>query len=169
MSISTVEVSVRGVRSPVLAAGPPDGAEAVVFVHGNPGPADDWRDLLPRAGELGRAIAPDMPGYGRAGKPKDFSYSVDGYAAYLAALLDQLGTTHAHIVAHDFGGPWALAWAARHPGALASATLINSGAVIGYRWHRYARIWRTPSWARSSRPRPAARRSGCCSGGRTRG
>ena len=144
MSISTLEVSVRGVRSPALTAGPPDGAEAVVFVHGNPGPADDWRDLLTRAGELGRAIAPDMPGYGRAGKPKDFRYSVDGYAEYLAALLDQLGITRAHIVAHDFGGPWALAWAARHPGALASATLINSGVAIDYRWHRYARIWRTP-------------------------
>ena len=144
MSISTVEVSVRGVRSPVLAAGPPDGAEAVVFVHGNPGPADDWRDLLPRAGELGRAIAPDMPGYGEADKPKDFSYSVDGYADYLAALLDQLGITRAHIVAHDFGGPWALTWAARHPGAFASATLINTGVPIDFKWHQYARIWRTP-------------------------
>jgi pimeloyl-ACP methyl ester carboxylesterase len=144
VSISTVEVSVRGVRSPVLTAGPADGAEAVVFVHGNPGPADDWRDLLPRAGELGRAIAPDMPGYGHADKPKTFRYSVDGYAGYLAGLLDQLGITRAHIVAHDFGGPWALAWAARHPGALASATLLNSGVAIGYQWHRYARIWRTP-------------------------
>ena len=144
MSISTLEVSVRGVRSPVLTAGPPDGAEAVVFVHGNPGPADDWRDLLSRVGELGRAIAPDMPGYGHADKPKDFSYSVDGYAEYLAALLDQLGITRVHIVAHDFGGPWALAWAARYPGALASATLINSGVAIGYQWHHYARIWRTP-------------------------
>ena len=36
MSISTVEVSAGGARSPVLTAGP-DGAEAVVFVHGNPG------------------------------------------------------------------------------------------------------------------------------------
>ena len=27
---------------------------------------------------VGRAIAPDMPGYGRAGKPKHFRYSVDG-------------------------------------------------------------------------------------------
>jgi pimeloyl-ACP methyl ester carboxylesterase len=81
VSISTLEVSVRGVRSPVLTAGPRDGAEAVVFVHGNPGPADDWRELLTRAGELGRAVAPDMPGYGRAGQPKDFSYSVDGYAS----------------------------------------------------------------------------------------
>ena len=144
MSISTLEVSVGGVRSPVLTAGQPDGEEAVVFVHGNPGPADDWRGLLPRAGEVGRAIAPEMPGYGHADKPKDFSYSVQGYADYLAALLDQLSITRAHIVAHDFGGPWALAWAARHPGALASATLVNTGAVIDYRWHRYARIWRTP-------------------------
>ena len=144
MSIPTVEVSVRGVRSPVLTAGPPDGAEAVVFVHGNPGPADDWRDLLTRAGELGRAIAPDMPGHGRAGKPKHFSYSVDGYAGHLAALLDQLASPRAHIVAHNFGGPWALAWAARHPGALASATLLNTGVAIDYRWHRYARIWRAP-------------------------
>ncbi len=77
MNISTLEVSVRGVRSPVLTAGPPDGAEAIVFIHGNPGPADDWRELLTRAGKLGRAIAPDMPGYGRADKPKDFSYSVE--------------------------------------------------------------------------------------------
>jgi len=112
VSISTVEVSVRGVRSPVLTAGPPDGAEAVVFVHGSPGPADDWRGLLPRAGERGRAIAPDMPGYGRADKPKHFRYSVDGYAGHLAALLDQLGITRAHIVAHDFGGPWA--WRGSH-------------------------------------------------------
>lgn len=144
MSITPVEVSVRGVRSPVLTAGPQDGAEAVVFVHGNPGPADDWRELLVPAGGLGRAVAPDMPGYGRADTPRGFSYSVDGYAAWLAALLDELGITRAHIVAHDFGGPWALTWAARNPDALASATLINSGVLIGYRWHRYARVWRTP-------------------------
>ena len=130
VNMSTLEVSVRGVRSPVLTAGPPDGAEAIVFIHGNPGPADDWRELLTRAGEFGRAIAPDMPGYGRADKPKDFNYSVDGYADYLAALLDQLDITRAHIVAHDFGGPWALAWAARHADALASATLINTGVLI---------------------------------------
>ena len=46
MSIPTVEVAVRDVRSPVPTAGLPDGAEAVVFVPGNPGaPAtpDTWR------------------------------------------------------------------------------------------------------------------------------
>jgi hypothetical protein len=85
VNISALEVSVRGVRPPVLSAAPPDGAEATVFVHGNPGPSDARRALLTRAGELGRAIAPDMPGYGHAGTPKDFSYTADGYAAHLAA------------------------------------------------------------------------------------
>jgi pimeloyl-ACP methyl ester carboxylesterase len=144
VSIASVDVSVGGVRSRVLTSGPADASEAVVFVHGNPGPANDWRDLLVRAGELGRVIAPDMPGYGQADKPKGFPYSVDGYAGHLAALLEQLRITRVHIVAHDFGGAWALAWAARHPDALVSAALINSGVAIGYRWHRYARIWRTP-------------------------
>lgn len=55
------------------------------------------------------------------------------YAEYLAALLDLLGITRAHIVAHDFEGLRALAWAAGHPGALASATLVNTGMVIDYR------------------------------------
>jgi pimeloyl-ACP methyl ester carboxylesterase len=144
VSVTSVDVSVGGVRSRVLTSGPADAPEAVVFVHGNPGPADDWRDLLTRAAGLGRVIAPDMPGYGQADKPRDFPYSVDGYAGYLAALLEQLRITRVHIVAHDFGGPWALAWAARHPGALASATLINTGVLISYQWHRAARIWRTP-------------------------
>jgi pimeloyl-ACP methyl ester carboxylesterase len=144
VSITSVDVSAGGVRSRVLTSGPADAREAVVFVHGNPGPADDWRDLLARAAGLGRVIAPDMPGYGQADKPKDFPYSVDGYAGYLATLLEQLQVTRVHVVAHDFGGPWALAWAARHPGALASATLINTGVLIGYRWHRAARLWRTP-------------------------
>ena len=37
-----------------------------------------------------------------------------------------------------------LAWAAAHGDQVASVTLINIGVLIDYRWHRYARIARTP-------------------------
>jgi pimeloyl-ACP methyl ester carboxylesterase len=37
-----------------------------------------------------------------------------------------------------------LRWAASHPDGFASATLINTGVLPGYRWHYLARIWRTP-------------------------
>lgn len=140
----TRAVVVGGVRSPVLCAGDADAEEAVVFVHGNPGPAEDWADLVAGVGEFARALAPDMPGYGDADKPASFDYTIDGYARHLSGVLDQLGVRRVHLVAHDFGGPWALAWAVGNPHAFASVTLINTGALVDYRWHRYARIWRTP-------------------------
>jgi len=138
------EVIFQGVRSPYLASGDRQSEEAVVFVHGNPGSSEDWRDLLARVGTFARAVAPDMPGFGQADKPKDFEYTVEGYARHLDGLLKHLGVRRAHLVLHDFGGPWGLAWAAQHPQRLASVSLVNVGIMPGYRWHSLARIWRTP-------------------------
>ena len=142
--MQTTPVVVNGVRSPVMQVGPLESDEAVVFVHGNPGPGDDWTDLMVRVGKFARAVAPDMPGYGAADKPPHFDYTIAGYAIHLAGLLDQLGIRRAHLVAHDFGGAWALTWGVHHPQAFASATLINTGVPPGYRWHIFARMWRTP-------------------------
>ena len=115
-----------------------------MFVHGNPGSASDWSALLTAVGAVGRAVAMDMPGYGRSDKPVDFDYTVDGYARHLAGCLDQLGVTKAHLVLHDFGDPWELSWAAAHPTSFQSAVLINTGIWPGYNWHVYARLWRMP-------------------------
>ena len=142
MTIAQGAVVVAGIRSPLLEVG--SGPEAVVFVHGNPGSGRDWEGLLGPAGELTRAVAFDMPGFGRADKPASFSYTVSGYATHLAGLIDALGIQRAHLVLHDFGGPWGLAWAAAHPRQVGSVTLIDTGLLIDYRWHYLAKIWRTP-------------------------
>jgi pimeloyl-ACP methyl ester carboxylesterase len=143
-NIQVGEARIACVRSLLRTAGPSDAREAIVFVHGNPGSSEDWLDLLEHAGRLGRAIAPDMPGYGNADRPKDFDYTVEGYSKHLGGLLDQLGVERAHLVLHDFGGPWGLHWAATHQDRVASVTLINIGVLPGYTWHKYVRIWRTP-------------------------
>ncbi|MGQ0696715.1 MAG: alpha/beta fold hydrolase [Panacagrimonas sp.] len=135
---------INGVRTPYRVSGPDNASEAVVFVHGNPGSGEDWEPLMAQAGEFMRALAPDMPGFGQAEKPEHFDYTVAGYAQHLGDLLDQAGVERAHLVLHDFGGPWGLAWAAEHPRQVASMTLINTGALKGYRWHFAARIWRLP-------------------------
>jgi pimeloyl-ACP methyl ester carboxylesterase len=142
-AVSEDAVIVGGVRSPYLHAGPTDAAEAVVFVHGNPGPAADWRRLVARTGAFARAVAPDLPGYGGADKPDRFDYTIAGYARQLGGILDALRIHRAHLVMHDFGGPWGLTWAAEHPDRFASLTLVNCGVLPGYRWHYVARIWRT--------------------------
>ncbi len=91
-----------------------------------------------------RVVAIDMPGFGKADKPEHYPYSVEGGASFLTEALKELGVLRAHLVLHDFGGPWGLLWAAMNPMGLASLTLINTGLVKDYRWHFMARVWRTP-------------------------
>lgn len=141
---STGEIVVAGVRSPFIQAGPGDAREAVVFVHGNPGSSTDWTALVQATGELGRAVAFDMPGFGRADKPPTFDYQVSGYAEFLQGALTQLGIERVHLVLHDFGGPFGLFWGLGHADAWASVVLINIGVMPGYTWHTMARRWRTP-------------------------
>ena len=142
--MNATRLTVDGVRSELWDRGPRERDSAVVFVHGNPGPKDDWESLITRLAPSVRAIAPDMPGYGHADRPKKWPYTVESYAAYLDALLGQLGVRRAHLVLHDFGGPWGLTWAAQHRDRVGSITLINTGVLLGYTWHKYARIWQTP-------------------------
>jgi pimeloyl-ACP methyl ester carboxylesterase len=142
--LRTAEVRVADVRSPVLEAGSPDAGEAVVCVHGNPGSGRDWEAMLGALGAFCRAVALDMPGFGHADKPAAFDYTVNGYARHLGGCLDALGIKRAHLVLHDFGGPWGLEWAVANPGAFATVTLINTGIWVDYRWQAYARVWRTP-------------------------
>jgi pimeloyl-ACP methyl ester carboxylesterase len=138
-------LTAAGIRTRVLQGGPNDKAtEAVVFVHGNPGSGEDWRDLMTRLAPHMRVVSMDMPGFGQADKPRDYPYSVMSGATFLGEALRELGVVNAHLVLHDFGGPWGLAWASMNPLAVRSITLINTGILIGYRWHLMARIWRTP-------------------------
>jgi pimeloyl-ACP methyl ester carboxylesterase len=137
-------ITVGGLNSPVIEAGPTDAREAVVFVHGNPGSSSDWTALVDAAGELGRAVALDMPGFGQADKPRGFDYQVSAYADFLQDALIELGIDRVHLVVHDFGGPFGLLWGLRHPQAWASVVLINVGILPGFRWHTMAKRWRTP-------------------------
>jgi pimeloyl-ACP methyl ester carboxylesterase len=143
-AVAESEVTVAGVRSRLLQARESDASEAVVFLHGNPGSSEDWRDLLGRVGDFARGVAFDLPGFGRADKPRDFDYTIEGYAAFTGATLNELGVARAHLVLHDFGGPFGICWAAANPDRLASAVLINTATGTARRWHRMARLWRRP-------------------------
>lgn len=136
---------VGGTRTRLVQAGLADAAEAVVFVHGNPGSADDWVRLAGAAGVAGRrAVAFDLPDFGETIAPDGFAHDVPAYATFVAEALQALGIERVHLVIHDFGGPIGLVWAMMNPDALASITLVDTGVMPGYRWHSLARIWRTP-------------------------
>lgn len=137
------ELSAFGLRTRMLEVGPPRAEEAVVFLHGHPGSAEDWRALMEQVAPFARGVAFDLPGFGKADKPKELDYSAGTYAAYLAFALRELGIRRAHLVMHDLGGV-GLLWAATHPEAFASAVLIDTGILLDFRWHPVARLYRAP-------------------------
>ena len=112
----------------------------VLYLHGVPTNADDWLPFLERTGGL----APDLPGFGRSGKPAEFDYSIDGYGRFLEAFLDHVGVERFSMVVHDWGSV-GLALAQAAPQRIERLVVINGVPLLpGYRWHRIARIWRTP-------------------------
>jgi pimeloyl-ACP methyl ester carboxylesterase len=121
----------------------PDGANGrppALYLHGAPTNSDDLLAFLGHSGGL----APDLPGFGRSGKPGHFDYSIPGYARFIGQYLDLLEVERVSLVMHDWGAV-GLAFAQLHPERVERLVVMNAVPLLpGYRWHRMARIWRTP-------------------------
>jgi pimeloyl-ACP methyl ester carboxylesterase len=113
----------------------------ILYLHGVPTSSDDWVEALAHTGGL----APDLPGFGRSGKAGNLDYSIDGLAGFVELLLSELEIERVTLVAHDWGAAVGLAFAARHPGRVERAALLNPLPLgPGFRWSRLARAVRTP-------------------------
>src|SRR5262249_8277611 len=74
-----------GVAARVLRAG--TGAP-VVLLHGNPDNANEWRPVLRELAGAGRALAPDLPGFGAGDEPPaSFDYSRAAFERFFDELL----------------------------------------------------------------------------------
>jgi pimeloyl-ACP methyl ester carboxylesterase len=117
----------------------PGGGAVPLYLHGVPNNSDDWLGFLARGG----GVAPDLPGFGRTGKPGSLSYTIAEYDRFIERFLDELGIERVALAVHDWGAV-GLAFAQRLPERVARVAVINAVPFLpGYRWHRTARIWRT--------------------------
>jgi pimeloyl-ACP methyl ester carboxylesterase len=117
------------------------GAAPILWLHGVPNTGAMWRDFLARCG----GVAVDAPGFGLTSKRADLDYSLAGYRRFVERFVDRLGWDRCRLVGHDWGGGFALAFAQARPERVERLALINSVPLLpGYRWHRMARLWRTP-------------------------
>jgi len=85
--------------------GPP-----ILMCHGFPESWYSWRHQLAALSAAGfRAVAPDMRGYGKSGRPDAIDqYSLLHLVGDMIGLLDALGEPQAVIAGHDWGAP--VAW-----------------------------------------------------------
>lgn len=104
----------------------------VLLIHGS-GPGvtawANWRLVLPELAKTGRAIAPDMVGFGYTERPAGIQYSTDGWVDHAIGLLDALGIEQTDLIGNSFGGAIALALAIRHPQRVRRLVLMGSVGV----------------------------------------
>ena len=131
---------VGGVQVFWRSAPPPAGQTPTLYLHGVPSASEEWLAFLERGG----GVAVDLPGFGRSAKPASLAYTIAEYDLFIERFLDQLGLAQVNLVVHDWGGV-GLAFAQRRPERVRRLVILNCVPFLpGYRWHRTARIWRTP-------------------------
>jgi pimeloyl-ACP methyl ester carboxylesterase len=112
--------------------------ESIVYLHGVPNSGEMWRPFLERTG----GMAPDLPGFGTSEKPAHADYGFRALGRYVSELIAD--TDRVSLVMHDWGAVGLLA-AIERPEAIERLVIIDGVPFLpGYRWHRFARIWRTP-------------------------
>ena len=100
----------------------------MLFLHGFPEFWYEWRALLLEFGRDHKAIAPDLRGYNLTEKPPSVSdYSVRHIVADIRGFFDHFAHGEKGIlVAHDWGGAAAWAFAIAYPEYLEKLIIINA-------------------------------------------
>lgn len=105
----------------------------LLLLHGFPTSSFDWVKTWPALSARFRCVAPDFLGLGFSDKPRGRRYSIHEQADLVEALIERLGLTRFHALAHDYGDTVAQELLARDnarpPGErrLESLSLLNGG------------------------------------------
>jgi pimeloyl-ACP methyl ester carboxylesterase len=116
----------RPVRLSVIDIGPTDSPARGTFVciHGAGGNAEQWKSQIAYFSRHYRVIAPDLRGHDQSEQPRS-SYALEEFLWDLTQVLEQLAIVEPFfLLAHSFGGPIALTFAAAQPQRVRKLVLV---------------------------------------------
>jgi pimeloyl-ACP methyl ester carboxylesterase len=122
-------IRINGVDITYREAGP-EGAPAILLLHGFPTSSHMFRNLIPALADKYRVIAPDYPGFGQSASPDrtKFDYSFDNYAVLVEALTVKLKLDRYALYLMDYGAPVGFRLAAKHPERVTALIIQNGNA-----------------------------------------
>jgi 3-oxoadipate enol-lactonase len=101
---------------------------ALVLLHGFPLNSAQWEPQLASVPDGWRAIAPDLRGFGASSGGGDGPYTMDRFAADVAALLDELKIERAVLCGVSMGGYVAFAFLRAFPKRVLGLVLSDTRA-----------------------------------------
>jgi len=100
-----------------------------VLVHGLGASAEIWSGNLAALSSRFRVYAPDLPGFGRTGKPGWMDYSPAAYSRFVREFMAALGIGRAALVGHSLGGGVALRVILDEPERVERLVLVSSAGL----------------------------------------
>jgi pimeloyl-ACP methyl ester carboxylesterase len=119
---------------------------AVLLLHGFPGSADYFREVVPMLSRIAYVIAPDMPGFGASDVLPSPGFAAFGEA--ISELLDRLAVGPRYIYLHDFGAPVGFHIAMQAPEQVLGLIIQNANAHqtgLGAPWAQVLDYWSHPN------------------------
>jgi len=114
----------RPIQLSVIDTGPPEAQGTIIMIHGAGGDANQWKHQISSLSGRYRVIAPDLRGHGQSEIPRS-AYSLEEFLWDFAQILEQLRVVEPFVLmAHSFGGPIALTFAAAQPRQIRRLILI---------------------------------------------
>jgi pimeloyl-ACP methyl ester carboxylesterase len=133
----------------------PAGAPVVLLPHGYPCSSFQFRTFMPALADRWRLVAPDFPGFGYSDTPdrSRFSYTFDGYAAFLDRFATAVNAERYALYLHDYGSQIGLRLAIRAPERVA-ALIVQNGDIyedeLGPKYDGLKQYWADPTPERRS-------------------
>jgi pimeloyl-ACP methyl ester carboxylesterase len=119
---------------------------AVLLLHGFPGSAGYFREVVPALSRVAHVIAPDLPGFGESDVLPAPSFA--GFGRAIAELLDRLAVGPRYVYLHDFGAPAGFQIAMEAPERVLGLIVQNANAHrsgLGPPWAPVLDYWSHPN------------------------
>jgi pimeloyl-ACP methyl ester carboxylesterase len=129
-----IDIDTDRLRTSCWVSGPENGTP-VLLLHGNLVTGRFWSDVADRLPGDARIVAPDLRGFGRTeAKPIDATRGLDDWIDDVEALVESLGWTgrKLQLGGWSMGGGIAMGYASKHPGDIASLTLVAPMSPYGF-------------------------------------
>lgn len=125
-------------------------APVLLLPHGYPSSSFQFRNFMPALADHWHLIAPDYPGFGYSGTPErtQFTYTFDGYAAFLEKFTVAMNLTRYTLYLHDYGSQIGLRFAMKAPERI-TALIIQNGDIyedeLGPKYEVLKKYWANPT------------------------
>jgi pimeloyl-ACP methyl ester carboxylesterase len=119
---------------------------AVLLLHGFPGSANYFRDVVPELARAAYVIAPELPGFGESDVLPEASFPAFGQV--ISELIERLEVGARYIYLHDFGAPVGFHIAMHAPQQVLGLIVQNANAHrtgLGAPWAPVIDYWSNPN------------------------